>query len=68
MSLFLLNLDEYMKPFTRDITLTIIVKMGLLFLLWWVCVKGMHPVLSSSQEWLLGKQAQPEFSQNINKR
>lgn len=58
-----------MKPFTRDITLTITIKMILLFLLWWVCVRGMHPVLSSSQEWMLGKKQQPEISQqNNNKR
>lgn len=53
-----------MKPFTRDITLTITIKMILLFLLWWVCVRGMHPVLSSSQEWLLGSKQQPVASQN----
>ncbi len=58
-----------MKPLTRDITLTITIKIILLFLLWWVCVRGMHPVLSSNQEWLLGKQQQPEVSQqNNNKR
>lgn len=57
-----------MKPFTRDITLTITIKLILLFLLWWVCVRGMHPVLTSSQEWLLGKSQQPVFSKNINMR
>ena len=58
-----------MKPLTRDITLTVTIKIILLFLLWWVCVRGMHPVLSSNQEWLLGKQQQQEVSQqNNNKR
>ncbi|WP_370272538.1 cytochrome oxidase putative small subunit CydP [Legionella sp. km535] len=56
-----------MKPFTRDITLTITVKMILLFLLWYVCVRGMHPVLPSGEEWMLGKTTQPASSQ-INKR
>lgn len=56
-----------MKPFTRDITLTIVVKMILLFLLWWVCVRGIHPVRSSGQEWLLGNTEQPVHSQ-VNKR
>ena len=52
-----------MKPFTRDITITLMIKMILLVLLWWVCVKGMRPVLSSGQEWLLGKHDQPVYSQ-----
>ncbi|MBL7481117.1 cytochrome oxidase putative small subunit CydP [Legionella bononiensis] len=56
-----------MKPFTRDITLTITVKLILLFLLWYVCVRGMHPVMPSGKEWMLGQSAQPEYSQ-INKR
>ena len=56
-----------MKPLTRDITLTITIKLILLFLLWWVCVRDMHPVLSKKQEWLLGKSEQPVISQ-IEKR
>lgn len=52
-----------MKPFTRDIVLTIAIKLILLFLLWWFCVRGMHPDLSKSQEWLLGKSRQPAVSQ-----
>ena len=44
-----------MKFFARDIALTLAFKLVLLFLLWWFCVRGMHPVLSSSQEWFLGK-------------
>jgi hypothetical protein len=57
-----------MKPFTRDITLTITIKLILLFLLWLGCVRGMHPVLTSSQEWLLGKSQQPVFSKDNNMR
>lgn len=60
-------LETIMKPFTRDITLTITIKLILLFLLWWICVRGMHPVLKSSQEWLFGTNQQSEFSHN-NKR
>lgn len=56
-----------MKPFARDITITLTIKMILLVLLWWVCVKGIHPVLSSSQAWLLGADDQPKHSQ-VNKR
>lgn len=57
-----------MKAITRDIALTITIKLILLFLLWWVCVRGMHPVLSNSQEWLLGKVGQSEFSQHNKTR
>lgn len=57
-----------MKSFTRDITLTITIKLILLFALWWVCVRGMHPVLESSQEWLLGKQKQSVSSKNQEMR
>jgi len=55
-----------MKPFARDITLTLLVKLFFLFLLWWFCVRGMHPVLSSSEEWLIGKKEQPVFSAPIS--
>lgn len=57
-----------MKPITRDVTITLLVKVVLLVLLWWVCVKGMHPILSSSQEWLLGKNEQPAVTQTKNQR
>ena len=54
-----------MKPLTRDITFTLIVKLLLLFLLWWFCVRGMHPLLSTSQDWFLGT---ADAKQSINKR
>lgn len=57
-----------MKPITRDVSITLLVKVVLLVLLWWVCVKGMHPILSSSQEWLLGKNEQPAVTQTKNQR
>ena len=53
-----------MKPFTRDMTITLIIKIILLILLWWVCVKGLHPVLSSAQEWMLGVNDKAAFSEN----
>lgn len=52
-----------MKELSRDITLTLCIKLVLLVLLWWFCVKGMHSVLSSNQEWLLGKEKIPKPSQ-----
>ncbi|WP_370449443.1 cytochrome oxidase putative small subunit CydP [Legionella sp. km772] len=47
-----------MKPITRDISLTLIVKLLLLFLLWWVCVRTMHPKLDPGNIWLFGHQKQ----------
>ena len=47
-----------MKPLTRDISLTLVVKLFLLFLLWWFCVRTMHPVLENKQDWLLGSKKQ----------
>lgn len=57
-----------MKLLTRDITLTIIIKLIFLFILWWFCVRGMHSVLPSSQEWLLGKEKQSVPSQTHTTR
>lgn len=51
-----------MKELSRDITLTLCIKLLLLVLLWWFCVKGMHSVLSSNQEWLFGKENSPQTS------
>ncbi|WP_298624666.1 cytochrome oxidase putative small subunit CydP [uncultured Legionella sp.] len=56
-----------MKTYARDITLTLIVKAILLFLLWYVCVRGMHPTLSNAKEWMLGKEEQ-SISTQIKKR
>ena len=47
-----------MKPLTRDISITLAVKLVLLFLLWWFCVRTMHPVLETKQNWLLGTKNQ----------
>ncbi len=45
-----------MKSYARDITVTLIVKAILLFLLWYFCVRGAHPTLPSATEWMLGKE------------
>lgn len=59
--------SEYssMKPLTRDISLTLIVKLLLLFLLWWFCVRSMHPTLEKKENWLLGSKKQAVSSQTI---
>ena len=54
-----------MKPLTRDISLTLIVKLLLLFLLWWFCVRTMHPTLEKKDVWLLGAKKQTVSSQPI---
>jgi hypothetical protein len=56
-----------MKTITRDIVITVTVKLVLLFLLWYFCVRGMHPELSSSKEWFLGKTETAELN-SITKR
>lgn len=43
-----------MKPITRDITITLVIKMILLFVLWWVCIKTIHPVIESRSNWMFG--------------
>lgn len=45
---------SFMKPLAHDISLTLLVKILLLFLLWWFCVRTMHPKLEQSEHWLLG--------------
>ncbi|WP_428413788.1 cytochrome oxidase putative small subunit CydP [Legionella sp.] len=36
--------------------MTLVIKLLLLFLLWWVCVRTMHPQLEKGSSWLLGSQ------------
>lgn len=38
----------------RDILLTLIVKFSLLFVLWYVCVKGVEKPPADLHQWLLG--------------
>jgi len=51
-----------MKPISRDITITLVVKLVLLILLWWVCVKHFHPVIKSRSQWLMGVSEPPSSS------
>ncbi|WP_164480557.1 cytochrome oxidase putative small subunit CydP [Legionella rubrilucens] len=43
-----------MKPLTRDISLTLLVKLILLFLLWWVCFSHVKKPVMDARQWLLG--------------
>ncbi|HHF7345034.1 TPA: cytochrome oxidase putative small subunit CydP [Legionella feeleii] len=43
-----------MKPLTRDILLTLLVKLLLLIALWWVCFKDVEKSSKNTQQWLLG--------------
>ena len=43
-----------MKAISRDISLTLTVKLVLLFILWYVCFKGMHKPTHDISGWLLG--------------
>lgn len=55
-----------LKPLTRDISLTLILKLLLLFLLWWFCVRTMHPTLETKDAWLLASKKQAVSSQLIS--
>lgn len=57
-----------MKPLTRDISLTLAIKFILLFLLWWFCVRGMHPVLLKGKDWFLGSGTTSSILSQTNKR
>lgn len=46
-----------MKPLTRDISVTLIIKLTLLFALWFVCFKSVHRQTQSTRDWLLGPTA-----------
>lgn len=43
-----------MKPITRDIVVTLFVKLTLLFALWWVCFKDVHKPNITAVEWIMG--------------
>lgn len=43
-----------MKPLTRDISVTLIIKLTLLFVLWFVCFKGTHKPIQNASDWFLG--------------
>ncbi|WP_423202236.1 hypothetical protein [Legionella rowbothamii] len=39
--------------------MTLVIKLLLLFILWWVCVRTMHPQLEKGSSWLLDTQERP---------
>lgn len=43
------------KPLTRDILLTLIVKLSMLFVLWTVCFKNVEKPNKNTEQWLLGR-------------
>lgn len=43
-----------MKPITREISLTLLLKLTLLFLVWFYCFKGTHKPIKDTREWFLG--------------
>lgn len=43
-----------MKPLTRDILVTLVVKFMLLITLWWVCFKDVEKPSKDTRQWLLG--------------
>lgn len=43
-----------MKTLTRDILVTLIVKITLLITLWWVCFKDVEKPVKDTRQWLFG--------------
>ncbi|KTC90730.1 hypothetical protein OQJ18_00205 [Fluoribacter dumoffii] len=43
-----------LKPLTRDILITLVIKISLLILLWFVCFKNVEKPHQSNEQWLLG--------------
>ncbi|WP_165482428.1 cytochrome oxidase putative small subunit CydP [Legionella parisiensis] len=46
------------KPLTRDILITLIIKFSLLILLWLICFKDVRRSHQSNEQWLLGTSQQ----------
>lgn len=46
------------KPLTRDILITLVVKFSLLILLWIICFKDVERSHQSNEQWLLGTSQQ----------
>ncbi|MFT4059382.1 MAG: hypothetical protein QM652_07520 [Legionella sp.] len=42
------------KPLTRDILLTLLIKLVLLFVLWSICFKNVAKPKQNTQQWLFG--------------
>jgi hypothetical protein len=58
-----------MKFFLKDVLLTLAVKLLLLYLLWFICVKNVPSHWSSSQDWFLSHsfQSQNDLTTNNNR-
>ncbi|MDX1836170.1 cytochrome oxidase putative small subunit CydP [Legionella taurinensis] len=53
-----------MKPLTRDISITLLVKFILLVLLWWVCFRPVEKPVMDARQWLLGASV-PDETQSM---
>ncbi|KTD23246.1 cytochrome oxidase putative small subunit CydP [Legionella londiniensis] len=60
-----------MKPLTRDVLVTLLVKFTLLTALWVLCFKGIEKPQKDARQWLLGSEVNkiqstsPKHLQNI---
>ncbi|MCW8400011.1 hypothetical protein OQJ26_14600 [Legionella sp. PATHC038] len=54
------------KPLTRDILITLIIKFSLLILLWIICFKGVEKPHQSNEQWLLGSAQTKEYLSSKN--
>jgi len=55
-----------MRTFARDIQITLLVKLTLLFILWFICFKNTKKPSIDSEQWMLGKNVVASKSHNIN--
>ncbi len=46
---------QNMKTLTRDISVTLIIKLALLMALWFVCFRGVHTPMKKDRQWLFSK-------------
>ena len=44
-----------MRTFARDIQITLLIKLTLLFILWFICFKNTKKPSIDSEQWMLGK-------------
>ncbi len=44
-----------MRSFARDIQITLLIKLTLLFILWFICFKNTKKPSIDSEQWMLGK-------------
>lgn len=56
-----------MKPLTRDIVVTLIVKLSLLIALWFVCFKNVEKPSKDVRQWLFGTALSTHVSSNDHK-